>query len=126
MRGIVMATRRSHRHSQEDSEREESVAVTPPATREEPSSPAGLAGEGNGVQGAKGTQQAPGNAPEKPPVMQRAEELADDLGQRIGHYASIVGFKILQFAARAREEAEDIWAEAQNIRRGNRPSEKGV
>jgi hypothetical protein len=63
--------------------------------------------------------------------MQRAEVLADRLAERIGHYASIFGFKLMQFAARAKEEAEDIWAEAQSIRRGNQtqssqPSEPGA
>jgi hypothetical protein len=53
--------------------------------------------------------------------MERAEELADRLGERISHYASLVGFKLMQFAARAREEAEDIWAEAQSLRRGEQP-----
>jgi hypothetical protein len=53
--------------------------------------------------------------------LRRAEELADYLGERIGHYASLVSFKLLQWAARAREEIEDIWAEAQSIRRGENP-----
>jgi hypothetical protein len=49
--------------------------------------------------------------------MRRAEEMADRIGERIGHYASVAGLGILRFAARAREEIEDIWAEAQHIRR---------
>jgi hypothetical protein len=53
--------------------------------------------------------------------MQRAEEMTDRLGERLGHFASLVGMKILRLAARFREEAEDIWAEAQHIRRGNQP-----
>jgi hypothetical protein len=53
--------------------------------------------------------------------MRRAEELADRLGERFRHYASLVGTKLLQFAARVREEAEDIWEEAQSIRRGEHP-----
>jgi hypothetical protein len=52
--------------------------------------------------------------------MQRAEEVVDHLGERIGHYATVLGHGFLWLAARAREEAEDIWAEAQNIRRGGR------
>jgi hypothetical protein len=55
--------------------------------------------------------------------MQRAEELADRLGERVSHYASLLGHKLMQFAARVREEAEDIWHEAQSIRRGERPPE---
>jgi hypothetical protein len=52
--------------------------------------------------------------------MRRAEEMVDRMAERVGHYASVVGFKLMQWAARAREEAEDIWAEAQSIRRGDR------
>jgi hypothetical protein len=51
-------------------------------------------------------------------VMQRAEEMVDWLGQRVGHYTSVAGYYALWLASRAREEAEDIWAEAQTIRRG--------
>jgi hypothetical protein len=59
--------------------------------------------------------------------MQRAEEMADRVGEKIGHYASVVGFKVLQFASRAREEFEDIWAEAQSIRRSwQQPREPGA
>jgi hypothetical protein len=53
--------------------------------------------------------------------MQRAEVLVDRLGERIGHYVALFGFKLLRFAARAKEEAEDIWAEAQSVRRGQQP-----
>jgi hypothetical protein len=51
----------------------------------------------------------------------RAEEMIDRMGERIGHYAAQLGHHLLRFTARAREEVEDIWAEAQNIRRGGRP-----
>ena len=51
---------------------------------------------------------------------QRAEEIVDALGQRVGALTSAAGFALLKFAARAREEAEDIWAEAQSIRRNDR------
>jgi hypothetical protein len=60
-------------------------------------------------------QQGP---PAASPTMQRAEELVDRLAERVSHYASVVGHKLAWLAARAREEAEDIWAEAQAIRRG--------
>ncbi len=53
----------------------------------------------------------------RPPTMRRAEEMADRLGARISHYAGIVGHKLLVWGARAREEMEDIWAEAQDVRR---------
>ncbi len=55
---------------------------------------------------------------EKParPAIERAEELVDGVGQRVGPFASLVGLRLLQVAALAREAVEDIWAEAQNAR----------
>lgn len=50
---------------------------------------------------------------------ERAERLLDDMGERIGGLASISGPMIQRFVALAREEAEDIWAEAQHIRHSN-------
>lgn len=50
---------------------------------------------------------------------QRAEELLDGAGERINQLASLAGPSIRKFLALAREEAEDIWAEAQQIRRSN-------
>ena len=42
--------------------------------------------------------------------LDRAEELIEDWSRRLGRWISVT-------AARAKEEAEDIWAEAQSIRR---------
>jgi hypothetical protein len=52
-----------------------------------------------------------------PQNMQRAEEMVDRLAENIGSYARWIGHQALRLAARAREEAEDIWAEADSIRR---------
>jgi hypothetical protein len=52
------------------------------------------------------------SSPERSEV-ERAEELVEEWGRRIGRWVSYA-------AARTREEAEDIWAEAQSIRRGDR------
>jgi hypothetical protein len=52
---------------------------------------------------------------------ERAEELADRMGQRIGYVTTLVGLRIRKTAARAREEADDMWAEAQSIRRRDEP-----
>jgi len=52
---------------------------------------------------------------------ERAEVLVDLLGQRVGVFASVAGFQILRLAARAREEAQDLWAEAQSVRRARGP-----
>jgi len=50
-------------------------------------------------------------------AMVRAEELVDRLGEQLGRLLSTSGRQLRKAAARAREEAEDIWAEAQAIRR---------
>lgn len=52
---------------------------------------------------------------------ERAEELVDRIGQRVGYVASLAGLRLRRMAALAREEAEDIWAEAQSIHRERRP-----
>ncbi len=46
----------------------------------------------------------------------RAEELVDRVGESVGHLASLAGWRILRAAAFVREEAEDVWAEAQSVR----------
>lgn len=53
--------------------------------------------------------------PQQPPL-ERAEELMNHAGERVGHLATEAGFRLRQMLARAREEAEDMWAEAQTIR----------
>lgn len=42
---------------------------------------------------------------------ERAEQVMENVGEQIGDWAS-------RAVARAREAAEDIWAEAQTVRRG--------
>ena len=51
------------------------------------------------------------------PATERAEELVDRMGESLGHFASLAGLRLLKVAALAREEAEDVWAEAQSVRR---------
>lgn len=46
----------------------------------------------------------------------KAEELVEGMTQRFGLFAALAGLQIQKTGARLREEAEDIWAEAQNIR----------
>lgn len=53
-------------------------------------------------------------------AMRRAEEMVDRWGEQVGQYISAFGRNILKWAARAREEAEDIWAEAQALREQQR------
>jgi hypothetical protein len=51
---------------------------------------------------------------------QKAEELVDRAGQQVNQYASRIGLQMQRALARLREEAEDILAEAQNIRSQNK------
>ena len=55
------------------------------------------------------------------PATERAEELADRMGQRLGYAASLLNVRIRKVLALAREEAEDIWAEAQSMSRRDTP-----
>ncbi len=50
---------------------------------------------------------------------ERAEEIVDRMGKRLGHFASLAGLQVQRVVARAREDAEDMWVEAQNIRNQN-------
>ncbi len=51
------------------------------------------------------------------PATERAEELVDRVGESVGHFAALAGWRMLKAAAFVREEAEDVWAEAQSVRR---------
>jgi hypothetical protein len=76
--------------------------------------------EGNGPPDA--SAEANGSAaPTADDRMRRAEEMVDQMAQRVGDYAGRLGHGLLRLAARAREEAEDIWAEARSIARGEKP-----
>ncbi len=51
--------------------------------------------------------------------VERAEEMLALMERRVGPWLSTIRFGILQRTARVREEAEDVWAEAQSIRQAN-------
>jgi hypothetical protein len=55
------------------------------------------------------------------PQVARAEEIVDRLAARASELTSVWGRRLMRAAARIREEAEDVWAEAQSIRRGEQP-----
>jgi hypothetical protein len=68
--------------------------------------------------------------PDRPTERERAEEadqqatekaeiLVDRVGQRMNLIASLSSLYVLKATAYLREEAEDIWAEAQSLRRKN-------
>lgn len=50
--------------------------------------------------------------------LERAEHIVDTIAERIGRITSNTGLHLSRWAARAREEVEDIVAEAQSLRRG--------
>ncbi len=50
------------------------------------------------------------------PVTRKAEEKLDDLAQRFSSLTATLKLNVQRTAARVREDAEDLWAEAQNIR----------
>ncbi len=54
-----------------------------------------------------------------PPELARAEELLDATLRQVSAWSSRIGREILKEVALAREEAEDIWAEAQVASRGH-------
>jgi hypothetical protein len=55
-----------------------------------------------------------------PAQLDRAGEVVDRLSKRIGEWANVATMQVVVAYARVREEAEDIWAEAQSIRRRTR------
>lgn len=65
--------------------------------------------------GANSDAQA--GAGEAPPAMERAETLVDEAGERLNQWGHAAGHQLQVIFARLREEGEDIWAEAQTIRR---------
>ena len=50
------------------------------------------------------------------PATDRAEESLDRAGEQIGLFAAAVGHRVRRSVALAREEAEDVLAEAQSLR----------
>ncbi len=53
------------------------------------------------------------------PATERAEETLDQVGERLGVFAAAVGHRLRKAAALAREEAEDILADARSLRRND-------
>ena len=50
------------------------------------------------------------------PATERADEFLNRAGWTVGFFGSMIGMRLARVAAFAREEAEDMWAEAQSIR----------
>jgi hypothetical protein len=53
--------------------------------------------------------------------VERAEELVDRISTTVADYTARWGRGLLRAMSRIKEEAEDIWGEAQSIRRGDQP-----
>jgi hypothetical protein len=53
--------------------------------------------------------------------LDRAEELVDGIAARLSSLASSWGRKLLRLSSRARESAQDFWAEVQDFRQGRKP-----
>ncbi len=85
------------------------------------STPAGGLAQGNGVMASSVPATESSADPVQRPVMKRAEALADRLALQLGVVSTVVAESLKRFVARAREEAEDLWAEAQHIRKGTKP-----
>lgn len=60
-----------------------------------------------------------GQAPKRP-ATERADEILSRAGWTAGLFARMAGMRLARIAAYAREEAEDMWAEAQSMRRSDR------
>ncbi len=56
------------------------------------------------------------------PATERAAAAVDQAGERVGRWAAVIGQRLRVVTARAREEGEDILAEARSMsRRAERP-----
>jgi hypothetical protein len=71
---------------------------------------------------------SPSETPEQPAepkaadgsAVDRADEMVDEVARRVAAVTRQIGKGFLRFLARAREECSDVWAEAQDIRRGEK------
>ncbi len=64
--------------------------------------------------------EAPGEGPDRS-ATERADQIVDRMAQGIGRFTALAGLRIRKVAALTREEAEDMWAEAQSIRQRQSP-----
>ena len=53
--------------------------------------------------------------------LDRAEKVVDHLAGRLSSLMGVWGRKFLRFTARARESAQDFWADVQDFRHGKKP-----
>jgi hypothetical protein len=71
------------------------------------------------TQGETPNQQESAQAAEpNQPAMEKADKVVGDMGQRLNLVATIASLQSRKITARVREDAEDMWAEIQQIRNG--------
>ena len=69
-----------------------------------------------GIEAEAQSVEAEAHSVEETPALARAEETMDRLGERLGVFAANLSHRLRKAAALAREEAEDVLAEAQSLR----------
>jgi len=74
---------------------------------------------GEGFVGDTSTTSTP-SGEKPPPTIEKAEEMVDTMGQRFSLIGAIVGLQSQRMGVRIREQFEDMWAEAQQIRHTRR------
>jgi hypothetical protein len=75
----------------------------------------------NSAAGPDPTAQPTRNGPDDRSGLDRAEEVVDYLAERISSLTSKWGREFLRLSSRARESAQDFWAEVQDFRQGKKP-----
>ena len=75
---------------------------------------------GSQIQKASSAAESDRSAAADRPAADRAEESLDRAGEKIGLFAATVSRQVRKSVALAREEAEDMLAEAQSLRRQDR------
>ena len=76
--------------------------------------------DGAAPRDVRGPAATPPDAPTPDSATARAEAMVDGAGVQLGTLVTLVSHQLRRAAALAREEAEDMWAEAQQIRAAQR------
>lgn len=91
----------------------------PPGQAPNPPETNGLAGSGLGHTTHASSE--PNPAFSEASNVKRAEELVDRIAVQVSGFTANWGRRVVRVLSRVKEEAEDIWGEAQSIRRGDQP-----
>jgi hypothetical protein len=73
--------------------------------------------------GAAGNEQqaAAGDGHDDRSGLEQAEVIVDNLADKVASLVGVWGRKFLRLTSRARESAQDFWAEVQDFRQGKKP-----